>query len=87
MSDEQQNFTGFRAVSRNITRRLNDERRSLRMQQELNQAQKLESIGTLAAGIAHEINTPIQFIGDNVNFMQESIEGCSRLFGLAGNWS
>jgi signal transduction histidine kinase len=38
------------------------------------QAQKLESIGQLAAGIAHEINTPIQYIGDNTRFFQSSIE-------------
>jgi signal transduction histidine kinase len=36
------------------------------LQAHLNQAQKLESIGQLAAGIAHEINTPIQYIGDNL---------------------
>src|SRR5207248_9575950 len=39
-----------------------------RAEEELYQAQKLESVGRLAAGIAHEINTPIQFIGDNVQF-------------------
>lgn len=42
------------------------------------QAQKLESIGQLASGIAHEINTPIQFIGDNTRFFGESVETLSN---------
>jgi PAS domain S-box-containing protein len=46
------------------------ERRFLREQ--LLQAQKLESVGQLAAGIAHEINTPIQYVGDNVRFLQDA---------------
>jgi PAS domain S-box-containing protein len=40
---------------------------------ELRHAQKLESVGQLAAGIAHEINTPIQFIADNLRFISESL--------------
>jgi PAS domain S-box-containing protein len=42
------------------------------LETQLAHAQKMESIGQLAAGIAHEINTPIQYIGDNVRFLQES---------------
>jgi signal transduction histidine kinase len=41
-------------------------------QQELFGAQRLAAIGTLAAGVAHEINTPIQFVGDNVEFLREA---------------
>ncbi len=42
------------------------------IQSQLTQAQKLESVGQLASGIAHEINTPIQFIGDNIRFLKDA---------------
>ena len=45
-----------------------------RMQTRLLQVQKMESVGQLAAGIAHEINTPAQFVGTNLDFVAESFQ-------------
>jgi signal transduction histidine kinase len=50
--------------------------------QQLVQAQKLESIGQLAAGIAHEINTPMQYVGDNTRFFKESFSDLARLLDM-----
>ena len=61
------------------TERLQAESERQRLETELYQAQKLESVGQLAAGIAHEINTPIQFISDNLRFMRNSIPDFFRL--------
>ncbi len=58
---------GFLLLAADIT-----QRRILESQ--LVTAQKLESIGQLAAGVAHEINTPIQYVGDNLRFLQEAFQ-------------
>lgn len=42
---------------------------------------RLETLGTMASGIAHEINTPIQFIGDNLQFINDSISTIDQLLG------
>jgi signal transduction histidine kinase len=51
------------------------------MQMQAAHASKLESIGELAAGIAHEINTPTQYVGDNVRFLGDAFEGIQACFG------
>jgi signal transduction histidine kinase len=53
----------------------------IQLREQLLQAQKLESVGQLAAGIAHEINTPTQYIGDNTRFLKEAFEDLKSLLG------
>jgi PAS domain S-box-containing protein len=83
----------YLCVGADITARLAQERAQRRLQEqlynemqerermaiELRLAQKLESVGRLAAGIAHEINTPIQYVGDSVSFLQSAETDLARL--------
>lgn len=57
------------------------ERWTVAQRSKMLQSQKLESIGQLAAGIAHEINSPIQFIGDNTRFLQDAFNSLQELIG------
>jgi hypothetical protein len=70
-------LAGFEGMFEDIT-----ERRTLRDQ--LLQAQKLESVGQLAAGIAHEINTPPQYIGDNIRFLKKSFAKLTTVLSIYG---
>jgi PAS domain S-box-containing protein len=53
-------------IVRDVTREKNADERLAR-------GKKLEAIGQLAAGLAHEINTPLQYIGDNLQFAKDSV--------------
>ncbi len=54
-----------------VAERLQAEKSLKETQAQLIQASKMEALGTLAGGIAHEINTPIQYIGDNLRFLSD----------------
>jgi len=86
MTDDLRNTTVSRdSLAKEIAERKKSEEERIKLEKELQQAQKLKSIGTLAAGIAHEINTPIQFINDNTLFLSEGINNLIVLINTYKN--
>lgn len=73
-----------------ITRRQKNQIEREELLSRVNESRRLEAVGTLSSGIAHEINTPLQFIGDNVQFMasalhkiNKSYSKCASMKGVA----
>jgi two-component system, NtrC family, sensor kinase len=69
-------------IVRNINERIQALEEKEKLQRQLLHAQKLESVGQLASGIAHEINTPVQFINTNINFIEESFTEIEEYINL-----
>ncbi len=67
------------AMVRNISRRLAERKEREQLQGRLLSEQKLASVGQLAAGIAHEINTPSQYLGSNIDFLGEAFKEVDTL--------
>jgi len=70
---------GTFGISHDVTARKLAEKERREMETKLQLSQKLESVGRLAAGVAHEINTPTQFISDNVRFLTEAYHQLSEV--------
>ncbi len=54
-----------------------------RPEAELRQSRKLRSLGALVAGMTHELNTPVQYIQDNVGFIEEAFESLLSVIDCA----
>ncbi|MBW6519556.1 MAG: PAS domain-containing protein [Desulfoarculaceae bacterium] len=66
-------------IARDITARKEAKKGQKKLQSQLRHAQKLESVGQLAAGIAHEINTPTQYVGTNIDFLDEAFRDVGKI--------
>ncbi|MEJ2630618.1 MAG: PAS domain S-box protein [Acidihalobacter sp.] len=74
--------TGVLGIISDITDRKREEQRRQKLEIQLRHAQKLEAVGQLAAGIAHEINTPIQFVSDNTRFLDDAFKDLEKLLQI-----
>ncbi len=72
--DARGHVASFIAVMHDVTERI-------RLEEQLAQARKLEAVGQLAAGVAHEINTPTQYVGGNIRFLRDAFTGVTALLG------
>lgn len=76
--------TGYAGTLEDITEEKREAARRITAEHQLRHSQKLEAVGQLAAGIAHEINTPIQYIGDNTRFVKNAFRTFDGLLDLYG---
>lgn len=78
VKDESGKIVNYVAVKKDITK-------DLEMERQIQQMSKLEAIGTLAAGVAHEINTPVQYVSDNTRFINDAVQDIQQLLALQRN--
>jgi two-component system NtrC family sensor kinase len=85
LRDSSGGLLGFSKVTRDMTERRKAEEERARLSAQMLQGQKLQAIGQLSAGIAHEINNPVGYILSNLNTMGEYCRDLQRLLACASS--
>ncbi len=84
LNDENGEVIGILGIFWDITEQKKDAEARRKLEQRMHQIQKLEAIGRLASGISHEVNTPTQYIGDNIRFLQVAFTDLQKLMQARG---
>lgn len=71
--------TGFRGVARDATAKIVAQKEKEKLQSQLNHAQRMEAVGTLAGGIAHDFNNLLMGIMGNVSLIDSNLDAASPL--------
>lgn len=74
MRNKKSEVVGFRAVMRDVTERMRADEERKQLESQLLHAQKMESVGNLAGGIAHNFNNMLMGISGNIALMQYDME-------------
>ncbi len=81
MRDATGRIVGFRGLARDVTAKIAAEKEHEKLQHQLNHAQRMEAVGTLAGGIAHDFNNLLMGIMGNVSLLEISIATDSNTSG------
>jgi PAS domain S-box-containing protein len=83
LRDPSGRLIGFAKITQDLTERRRADEDKARLSAQMLQGQKLQAIGQLSAGIAHEINNPVGYILSNLNTMGEYCQDLRRLLKVA----
>jgi PAS domain S-box-containing protein len=75
LRDDAGNLVGFAEITRDITERQKTTELLEQTRARLYQAQKMESLGKLTGGVAHDFNNVLQIIGGNLQLLESTVNG------------